>query len=294
VQKIAVMTDTNSMFPSEEAEKNGVTIVPMPFFMNGKEYLENVTCTQEKFYKMLEIGADVSTSQPAIGDLSEKWDKLLLHNDKVIYIPMSSSLSGACYAAKSLAAGYSGKVIVVDNKRVAMAMEQSVYDALYWIRKGCSAEETANRLEATSRDADIYVTVNTLKYLKKSGRVTAAAALMATAMNLKPVLKIDGGKLDSYKRARGMTNAMDIMIEAVKTDIDRRFLNRPVKIQVTYSGDINEAKSWLKLVKNRLSVSKLSMKPLPISIGCHVGAGALGISCSVDFEYEESDAWIRK
>ena len=236
MEKIAVATDTNSSITLEEANSLGIYMMKMPFTIDGEEYLEDVNCTYEEFCSRLDAGADVSTAQPVLGDLLDMWDELLKTYDKVIYIPMSSALSGSCETAKGMAQDYDGKVLVVDNKRISISQRRSVMDALVMIEHGMSAEEIKTYLENDSFNSSIYLAVNTLDLLKKSGRVTATAATIATIMNIKPVLTIQGGKLDSYAKERGMKKAEKIMLHAIETDREKRFSQGNNVIYAAYSG----------------------------------------------------------
>lgn len=277
MKKIAVVTDTNSGISQEEANALGIFLVPMPFIVDGKEYFEGVSCTYEQFFEMLSSGADVSTSQPSPDSITSLWEKILRDYDYVIHIPMSSALSGSCGTAKALATEYDGKVLVADNKRISVTQRQSVLDALHLIEKGLSAEEVCAKLEETALDASIYLAVNTLELLKKSGRVTAAGAAIASILGLKPVLQIQGEKLDAFSKARGMDNAQKVMLNAAKDDIEKRFAGKNVKIVTAYSGDFEPAQDWLKLVKEFFGDSSVEMYKLPVSISCHVGAGVKAV-----------------
>lgn len=273
MSKIAVITDTNSGITKEEAEKLGVYLVPMPFVVDGKEYFEGVDCTYEQFFEMLESGADVSTSQPSPDSILSYWEKLLEEYDSVIHIPMSSALSGSCSTAKALSAEFEGRVVVVDNKRISVSQRQSVLDALTLIEKGLSAEEICARLEETSFNASIYLAVNTLELLKKSGRVTKAGAAIAAILGLKPVLQIQGEKLDAFSKARGMDNAQKVMLEALKKDMQERFNGKKYTVAAAYSGDYNDALKWLEMLRDYMGDQTIEMYKLPVSISCHVGAG---------------------
>ena len=277
MEKIAVATDTNSSITLEEANSLGIYMMKMPFTIDGEEYLEDVNCTYEEFCSRLDAGADVSTAQPVLGDLLEMWDELLQTYDKVIYIPMSSALSGSCETAKGMAQDYDGKVLVVDNKRISISQRRSVMDALVMIEHGMSAEEIKTYLENDSFNSSIYLAVNTLDLLKKSGRVTATAATIATIMNIKPVLTIQGGKLDSYAKERGMKKAEKIMLHAIETDREKRFSQGNNVIYAAYSGSEEIGKAWLEDVRDYFKDPTIELYRLPISIVCHVSTGVLGI-----------------
>lgn len=277
--KIAIITDTNSGITNEEAKQLGIELINMPFFADGVEYIEGVTCTYERFFEMLSAGADVSTSQPSPATLTDAWDKALEENDAVIHIPMSSGLSSSCETAKGLAQAYDGKVFVVDNKRISITQRQSVLDALKLVELGYTAEKIHEELEKRSFDCSIYLAVNTLELLKKSGRVTAAGAALASVLNLKPVLQIQGAKLDAFAKARGMANAEAVMLKAIRTDLDTRFKGKNVIIQTAYSGDYAPAAEWLEKVKKEFPGYRIELYQLPISICCHVSAGVKAVGC---------------
>ena len=279
MSRIAVVTDTNSSISAEEAKKLGIFLLPMPFIVDGREYFEGVTCTYERFFEMLSGGADVSTSQPAPEAITGLWDEILRSYDSILHIPMSSALSGSCGTAKALAAEYNGRVCVVDNKRISVSLRESVLDALTLIEKGLTAAEICVQLEETAYNASIYQAVNTLELLKKSGRVTAAGAALATLLGLKPVLQIQGEKLDAFAKVRGMPAAEKTMLKAAEKDLATRFAGRPVRILTAYSGDIKPALEWRKTVRRYFDDSRIELYKLPVSISCHVGAGVKAIAC---------------
>lgn len=279
MSRIAVVTDTNSSISAEEAKKLGIFLLPMPFIVDGREYFEGVTCTYERFFEMLSGGADVSTSQPAPEAITGLWDEILRSYDSILHIPMSSALSGSCGTAKALAAEYNGRVCVVDNKRISVSLRESVLDVLTLIEKGLTAAEICVQLEETAYNASIYLAVNTLELLKKSGRVTAAGAALATLLGLKPVLQIQGEKLDAFAKVRGMTAAEKTMLKAAEKDLATRFAGRPVRILTAYSGDIKPALEWRKTVRRYFDDSRIELYKLPVSISCHVGAGVKAIAC---------------
>lgn len=279
MRRVAIISDTNSGISAEYAKELGVFLVPMPFIVDGTENFENVSCTYEQFFDMLAEGKDVKTSQPAPHSLISIWDEVLKEYDEIVYIPMSSALSGSCSTAKSLALDYNGKVHVADNKRISITQMSSVIDALNLASQGLSAQEICDLLEKNAYDCSIYLAVNTLELLKKSGRVTSAGAAIATVLGIKPVLQIQGEKLDAYAKVRGMANAEKTMLEAAKKDLDTRFARRNVRICTAYSGDIEPALEWQKTCQQYFGDDTIEMYKLPISICCHVGAGvkAVGI-----------------
>ena len=284
MSKIAIMTDTNSGMDADEAAELGIFVIPMPFIVDGDEYFEGVNCTYEHFFEMLGSGSDVSTSQPSPDVLTSFWDKLLKDHDQVVHIPMSSALSGSMGTAKALAEDYDGRVVVVDNKRISISQRQSAVDALKLAERGLSAQEIKDELEKRSFDASIYLAVNTLELLKKSGRVTKAGAAIAAVLYLKPVLQIQGSKLDAFSKARGMANAEKIMLSAAEKDIKERFAGKKIHLETAYSGDIEPANEWLETVKNHFPDFDVQLRKLPVSISCHVGAGvkAIGVIEYID------------
>ncbi|MEO2507610.1 DegV family protein [Clostridium paraputrificum] len=277
--KIAIVTDTNSGITQEEAKKLGIYLIAMPFFINDNTYYEGITLSQEEFFKKLEADENISTSQPSPGTVIELWDNLLKDYDYILHIPMSSGLSSSMETARMLSSDYEGKVLVVDNKRISVTFRQSILDALYLIEKGLSAKEIQEILEKEALESIIYVTVDTLKYLEKGGRITPAVAALGSMFNIKPVLLIDGGKLDTYKKVRGLKTAQKAMIEAIKNDIENRFKGTDYLIQTAYSGDLEQGKKWNETVKQAFPEHDIYNDVLPMSICCHVGPGALGITC---------------
>lgn len=282
--KIAVVTDTNSSLSAEEAERIGVTLIKMPFIIDGKEYLENETCTYEQFFEMLSKGSSVSTSQPDPFSITSTWDKLLETHDGVIYLPMSSALSGSCQTCKALAADYGGKVFVVDNKRISFSQYEAVYDALRLVDKGLELDEIGKILENDGLNCSIYIAVNTLSLLKKSGRVTATGAAIATVLGIKPVLQIQGEKLDAFAKARGMKSAEKIMFEAIENDVKTRFGGQKIRYAAAYSGTEENGREWIKIVREHFGTDDIILHRLPISICCHVADGVRGVGCCVPLE----------
>lgn len=248
-------------------------------FKYKNTYYEGITLSQEEFFKKLEDDENISTSQPSPGTVIELWDNLLKDYDYILHIPMSSGLSSSMETARMLSSDYEGKVLVVDNKRISVTFRQSILDALYLIEKGLSAKEIQEILEKEALESIIYVTVDTLKYLEKGGRITPAVAALGSIFNIKPVLLIDGGKLDTYKKVRGLKSAQKAMIEAIKNDIENRFKGTDYLIQTAYSGDLEQGNKWNETVKQAFPEHDVYNDVLPMSICCHVGPGALGITC---------------
>ena len=285
MSKVVIVTDSNSGITQARARELGVYVLPMPFYIDGELYYEDITLTQEEFYEKLSAEAEISTSQPAPGDVLDLWEKLLKSYDEIVHIPMSSGLSSACETAMMLAQDFDGKVQVVDNKRISVTLLQSVMDALEMAAVGMGAATIKQRLEETALDSSIYITVENLKYLKKGGRITPAAAALGTVLNLKPVLTIQGAKLDAYAKMRGMKLARKAMIDAMKKDLETRFeqlyLNGEMRLKIAYSGtDIELAKDWQKQLLDAFPGHNFEMMPLSLSVSCHIGPGALAIACS--------------
>ena len=281
-EKIAVLTDTNSGINPDQAARYGIHLVSMPVIIDDETYFENESIFQEEFFQRLRESACVSTSQPAPGALMDCWEGLLRRYDEIIYLPMSSGLSGSFQTAAMLAEEYDGSVHVVDNHRISVTLRQSVLEAKHLASQGKTAQEIAAYLEQDGLEASIYVAVNTLEYLKKSGRVTAAGAAVGTILNIKPVLQIQGGKLDAYKRARGMHQAMQMMIDGLKYDQAHRFAGKKMVIRAAYSGDAEAGAIWQAELQTAFPGMSIGLDPLPISISCHTGDGALGAGIMKD------------
>ena len=282
--KTAVVTDSNSGITQKEADKLGITVLPMPFYLNENLYLEGITLTQEEFYESLKRDEPISTSQPAPADLQKLWDGLLKDWEEIVHIPMSSGLSASCGTATMLAKQYKGKVQVVDNQRISVTQRQSVLDALYLAEQGKSAAEIKEILEKEKRESSIYITLETLKYLKKGGRITPAAAAIGTVLNLKPVLQIQGDKLDAYAKVRGKKQAKRVMIKAMKEDFENRFKEYADRgemcLEAAYAGNPEEAQEWKKELEQAFPGYEIHMDPLSLSVACHIGHGALAVACA--------------
>ena len=269
--KIAIVTDSNSGITQDEGRELGVSVLPMPFYINDVMYLEGITLSQEAFYERLKNDETISTSQPSPAEVCGLWDNLLKEYDEVVHIPMSSGLSASCDTAMMLARDYDGKVEVVNNQRISVTQRQSVLDALVL--------RDAGKLEAS-----IYITVDTLKYLKKGGRITPAAAAIGTVLNLKPVLQIQGEKLDAYAKVRGKKQAKRIMMKAMQEDWNTRFKqyveSGEMCLQIAYAGNKEEAEEFKKEVEAAFPGMDIHMDPLSLSVACHIGHGALAVACS--------------
>lgn len=282
---VAIVTDSNSGISQAEGKELGIYVIPMPFLVDGKLYFEDVDMNKEQFYHFLESDADLSTSQPSPGDVMDLWDKLLKEYDEIVHIPMSSGLSASCATAMGLAQEYDGRVQVVDNQRISVTMQQSVMDAKHLAATGKSAAQIKEILEKEALESSIYLVVDTLKYLKKGGRITPAAALLGSALNLKPLLQIQGEKLDAYKKVRGMKAAKKNMLDAMKKDVEGRFADYvakgQLKLHVAYTTDEETAKQWMEEVQNAFpDLTITRMDPLSFSITCHTGPGVLAIAAS--------------
>ena len=284
MRKIAIVTDSNSGITQDEGRKLGISVLPMPFYINEVMYLEGVTLSQEEFYERLKKDEPISTSQPNPGEICRLWDTLLKEYDEIVHIPMSSGLSASCETAMGLARDYDGKVQVVDNQRISVTQKQSVMDALTLVQAGKSAAEIREILEAESRESSIYITLETLKYLKKGGRITPAAATIGTVLNLKPVLQIQGDKLDAYSKVRGKKQAKRVMLKAMKEDFDSRFAEYAKRgemcLEMAYTGNQEEAEEFKKEVQEMFPDYEIQMDPLSLSVACHIGYGALAVACS--------------
>ena len=282
---VAIVTDSNSGISQAEAKELGIYVIPMPFLVDGKLYFEDVDMNKEQFYHFLENDADLSTSQPSPGDVMDLWDKLLKEYDEIVHIPMSSGLSASCSTAMGLARDYDGKVQVVDNQRISVTMQQSVMDAKHLVAAGKSAAQIKEILEKEALESSIYLMVDTLKYLKKGGRITPSAALLGSALNLKPILQIQGDKLDAYKKVRGVKAAKKNMLEAMKKDVEGRFSDYvtkgQLKLHVAYTTDEETARQWKEEVQSMfpdIAISRID--PLSFSVTCHTGPGVLAIAAS--------------
>ncbi len=284
MEKIAIVTDSNSGITQEKAKKLGIRVLPMPFYIDGELFYEDITLTQEEFYQRLAEDADISTSQPSPAEVTGLWDEVLQDNDKIIYIPMSSGLSSSCETAMGLAREYEGKVYVVDNQRISITQQQSVWDAIEMRDKGMSAEEIVDVLMREKLEASIYITVDTLKYLKKGGRVTPAAAAIGTVLNLKPVLTIQGEKLDAFAKVRGIKAAKKTMLDAMEKDIKERFAGKEVHLEGAYTCSDEAAQEWKQEIAERLPGYDIVMDRLSLSVSCHIGPGAIAIACSKKIE----------
>ena len=281
MKKTAIVTDSNSGITPAEAEERGIYLVPMPFFIDGELFYEGVNLSHEDFYSKMAAGADISTSQPTPGAVLDLWDTLLEDHDELVYIPMSSALSGSCATAEALAEDYDGRVTVVDNQRISATQRQSVLDAVSMVNDGQDASRINEVLLRDKLEASIYITVDTLKYLKKGGRITAAAAAFGTVLGIKPVLQIQGEKLDAFAMAHGMKSAKKQMLDAVEKDLETRFAGKKgVYVAAAYTCSDDEAKLWAEEIRARFGDRFNGyIAPLSLSVACHTGPGAYGVGC---------------
>ena len=283
MSKIAIMTDSNSGITQAQASDLGVIVLPMPFYIDGQMYYEDIDLTQEAFYERLTSDCEIKTSMPLVGDVTDKWDEILKEYDEIVYIPMSSGLSSSCETAYMLSQEYDGKVQVVDNQRISVTMRQSVIDAKALVESGKNAAEVKEILESVKFDSSIYIMLDTLYYLKKGGRITPAAAALGTLLKLKPVLQIQGEKLDAFAKARTAKQGKNIMIETMKKDFADRFGSEDgskMNLEIAYSHDVEAAKAFKAEVQAAFPNNEIVMNPLSLSVACHIGPGALAIACS--------------
>lgn len=284
MSRIAIMTDSNSGIMPAEASNYGIHVLPMPIIIDGTTYFEGIDITVEEFYQKQTSGSVITTSQPSPGDVTDMWDRLLQTHDEIVFIPMSSGLSNTCQTALLLAdeEPYKDRVFVADNHRISVTQALSVLDAKSLAEKGLTAREIRDILEEEAMDATIYIAVDTLEYLKKGGRITAAAAALGTILKIKPVLTIQGDKLDSFAKARGMKSAFRLMVEAVKADITSRLshLREQGLLKVGIANtmmDPDKLDEFKEEMKKNFPDMELVYFPLTMSIGTHVGPGGLGI-----------------
>lgn len=282
--KIAVVSDSNSGITPQEAKELGVYILPMPFFINQETYYEGENLTQEQFYEKLKDGCDISTSMPSVASVTDLWEELLKEYDEIVHIPMSSGLSSSFETAHMLANDYEGKVFVVNNQRISVTQRLSVTDAKALADMGKSASEIKEILEREKLESSIYIMVDTLTYLKKGGRITPAAAALGTLLRLKPVLQIQGEKLDAFAKARTVKQAKTIMMDAIKNDFANRFLDpegKNMRLSMAYTYDLDAAEAFRKEVRQAFpNFDEIPMDPLSLSVSCHIGPGALAVTCT--------------
>lgn len=282
MSKIAIVTDSNSGITQKQAQDMGIHVLPMPFMIDEETYYEDITLSQPEFYEKLAAGASVVTSQPTPESVMNLWDKLLADYDEIVHIPMSSGLSGSCQSALMLAEDYDGRVQVVNNQRISVTQRQSALDAIMLADKGMSALEIKDFLENDKFNSSIYIMLDTLYYLKKGGRITPAAAALGTILRLKPVLQIQGEKLDAFAKARTVSQGKTLMINAIRNDMNNRFGGADkdnIWLQIAYTYDIEAANQFKNEVLEVFPDFDIQMDPLSLSIACHIGPGALAVAC---------------
>ncbi len=281
--KIAIVTDSNSGITQKQGEELGIFVLPMPFMINEVTFFEDISLSQEEFYSKLKSGADVVTSQPAPANVKKLWDSILINYDEIVHIPMSSGLSSSCESASLLAKDYGGKVQVVDNLRISVVQEQSVRDALQLIGAGKNAAQIKEILEADKYNCSIYIMLDTLYYLKKGGRITPAAAVLGTVLKIKPVLQIQGDKLDAFAKARTVKQGKNIMINAISLDMQNRFggiSDENVRLHIAHTERAAEAEQLKAELSGIFPGIAINADRLSLSVACHIGPGALAIACS--------------
>lgn len=281
MDRVSVITDSNSGITPVEAEELGIRVVPMPFLIDGETYYEDINLDKDSFFRRLNEDTDISTSQPEPGSVTGIWDEELENADAVVYIPMSSGLSSSCHTALMLSQDYGGRVQVVDNQRISVTQRQSVLDALTLAEKGMSAAEIKKYLEKVKMESSIYIMLDTLKYLRRGGRITPAAAALGSALRLKPVLQIQGEKLDAFSIARTKKQGISKMLSAMEEDINKRFGGvQNVHLEVAHTQNEDAALAFAGQIKEIYHAGDVYVSPLSLSISCHIGAGALAIACS--------------
>ena len=290
MSKIAIVTDSNSGITQGQAKEIGIHVLPMPFMIDGETFYEEITLSQEAFYQKLAQNADISTSQPSPESIMQLWDELLKENDEIVHIPMSSGLSGSCQTAVMLAQDYDGKVHVVNNQRISVTQKRSAFDALELAKDEKSGSEIKEILEADKFNSSIYIMIDTLYYLKKGGRITPAAAALGTLLRLKPVLQIQGEKLDAFAKARTVNQAKSIMINAIKRDIEKRFggssPENQMYLAIAHTQNEEAANAFKEEVQAQFpDYPVYTVDPLSLSVSCHIGPGSLAVTCCKKLKY---------
>ena len=284
MSRIAVITDSNSGINFEDAKELGIKVLPMPFLIDGKTYFEEISLSQEEFFEKLENDVDISTSQPSPESVMKIWDEALEEADEVVYIPMSSGLSSSCHTALMLADDYDGKVQVVDNQRISVTQRQSVLDAMELAKRGLTAVQIKEKLEKVKFESSIYIMLDTLKYLKKGGRITPAAAAVGSALRLKPVLTIQGEKLDAYAIAKTKKQGVKKMLAAIEDDINKRFGGTDhmenIHMEIAHTKNPEAAEDLKQQIIEKFGVTEVDLYPLSLSIACHIGPGSIAVACS--------------
>ena len=288
MSKVAVITDSNSGITQSQAKELGIFVLPMPFFINEETYFEDISLTQEQFYEMRKGGADIHTSQPSPDSVMQLWDQVLKEYDEIVHIPMSSGLSSSCQSAIMLAQDYEGKVQVVNNQRISVTQRQAALDAKLLASKGMNAREIKDFLEEDKFNSSIYIMLDTLYYLKKGGRITPAAAALGTLLKLKPVLQIQGEKLDAFAKARTTNQGKSIMISAIKKDIENRFggmtEDKHIWLEIAHTANEEAAEAYKNEILEQFPGYDIHVDPLSLSVACHIGPGALAFACCKKIE----------
>ncbi len=292
MSKIAIVTDSNSGISQKEAKERGVYVLPMPFFINDELFYEDISLTVPEFYERLKEGANISTSQPTPDSVTSLWNDLLQEYDEIVHIPMSSGLSSSCASALILAEDYGGKVSVVNNQRISVTQRQSVLDAIELAKRGKSAAQIRQILEEDKFNSSIYIMLDTLYYLKKGGRITPAAAALGTLLRLKPVLQIQGEKLDAFAKARTTGQGKTIMMNAIHSDIENRFGGITdqggVWLEIAHTQNEEAAKALKEELQALYPTTDIHIDPLSLSVACHIGPGSLAIACCKQLRYDEA------
>ena len=282
MSRVAIVTDSNSGITADEAKKLGVFVLPMPFHIRDRDFFEGVNIDQKNFYLMIDEGVEIGTSQPSPADVVSMWDDILTDYDQIVHIPMSSGLSGSCESAKMLARDYDGRVEVADNKRISVTLRRSVLDAKRMADEGMDAAAIRKKLEESGLDSSIYIMLDTLTYLKRGGRITPAAAAIGTLLKIRPVLQLQGDKLDAYAKARTPAQGRRIMIQAIRDDIQNRFAGSQIVLDMAYTFDEKELLSFREEVMEAFPWAEdIHYDPLSLSVGCHIGPGALALTATV-------------
>lgn len=281
--KVAIVTDSNSGITQAAGKEMGIFVLPMPFMINDETFYEDISLTQEEFFERLAEGANISTSQPSPESVIELWNNVLSEYDELVHIPMSSGLSGSCQSAIMLSEDFDGKVQVVNNQRISVTQRQSCLDALVLANKGMSAKEIKDYLEADKFNSSIYIMLDTLYYLKKGGRITPAAAALGTLLKIKPVLQIQGEKLDAFAKARTTGQGKTIMINAIKNDIENRFggltKDKHIWLEIAHTANYEAAEIYKNEILKIFPGYDIHIDPLSLSVACHIGPGALAFAC---------------
>ncbi len=283
MSKVAILTDSNCGITQKEADALDIYVMPMPFYINDELFYEDIDLTQEQFYGKLKEGGTITTSMPLVGDVTDKWDELLKSYDEVIYIPMSSGLSSSCETAYMLSQDYEGKVCVVDNQRISVTMKTSVMDAKKMADAGKSAAEIKKILEDTKLESSIYIMVDTLEYLKKGGRITPAVAAIGSLLKIKPILQIQGERLDTFAKARTTKQGKTIMLDAIASDMKNRFHDPEGEnciIAMAHTNNQQAAEEFREEILQRWPNREIILDPLSLSVACHIGPGSLAVTCT--------------